>query len=65
MAKGVDPEAVEHLMSAIDGQLGDLMKTARRAARDAFRRSPRKFGRRLTKSVERDHAPAEKDTQGD
>ena len=43
--------------TAIDAQLGDLMKDARKAGRDSFRQKPTKFGKRLTKAVRRDLAP--------
>jgi CHAD domain-containing protein len=54
-------EPLEHLLSAIDAQLEDLMKDARRAGKDVYRRKPRRFGRRLEKAVERDLAPAAAD----
>jgi CHAD domain-containing protein len=54
---GARSEALERLTDAIDVQLDDLMGDARRAGREAFRRKPRKFGKRLTRAVERDLAP--------
>jgi hypothetical protein len=58
---GTRGEPLDHLLSAIDGQLEDLMKDARRAGKVAFARKPRKFGRRLEKAVARDLAPAPAD----
>ena len=58
---GTRGEGLDHLLAAVDGQLEDLMKDARRAGKDAFRRKPRKFGRRLEKAVARDLAPAPAD----
>ena len=55
--QGVAPEAIDHLRDTIDGHLDDLMKAARKAARDAFSQKPRKLERRITKSVRRDLAP--------
>jgi CHAD domain-containing protein len=55
--QGIPPEAIEHLRDSIDGQLEELMKTARKAARDAFRQKPKKFEKRITKSVRRDLVP--------
>ena len=55
--QGIAPEAFEHLMNAVDSQLDDLMKDSRGAGNTAFRRKPRKFARRLTKSIRRDLAP--------
>jgi CHAD domain-containing protein len=56
--QGVDAEAYDFLLAAIDGQLDDLMKSARRAGKAAFGRSPRRFVRRLRKAVKRDQEPA-------
>jgi CHAD domain-containing protein len=55
--QGVAPEAIEHLRDAIDGQLDELMKIARKDARDAFSMKPKKLEKRLTKSLRRDLAP--------
>ncbi|MGE5182606.1 MAG: CHAD domain-containing protein [Acidobacteriota bacterium] len=55
--QGVDSEAHDFLIAAIDGQLDDLTKAARRAGKDAFRRKPRAFVRRLRKAVKRDREP--------
>jgi len=58
-AQGVTPEALEHLETAIEAQLGDLMKTARKAGRDTFDRSAHSFAKRLGRAVKKDLAPAE------
>ena len=55
--EGVEAESYDFLVAAIDGHLKDLMKAARKAGKEAFRRSPRKFAKRLTKSVRRDLTP--------
>ena len=54
-------EALERLTDTIDAQLEDLMKDSRRAGREAFRKNPRKFAKRVTRAVERDLAPATDD----
>jgi len=56
-AQGIAPEEVDHLRDSIDVHLDDLMKSARKAARDAFRLKPKKLEKRITKSVRRDLAP--------
>jgi CHAD domain-containing protein len=58
---GTRGEPLEVLVGAIDTQLDDLMKDARRAGKEAYRKKPRKFGKRLTRAVERDLAPAADD----
>lgn len=58
---GTRGEPLEKLVTALDTQLEDLMKDARRAGKDVFRRKPRRFGRRVTRAVERDLAPAPTD----
>ena len=57
-AAGIAPEALERLSGALDVQVKDLITDSRRAGRDAFRRKPRGFARRLTKLVRRDLVPA-------
>ena len=57
--QGVAPEALAHLRETIDGNLDDLMKTACKAAREAFRQKAKKLEKRLTKSVRRDLAPTD------
>lgn len=56
-AQGIAPEAVDHLRETIDHHLDDLMRSARKAARDAFRQKPGKLEKRVTKAVRRDLAP--------
>jgi CHAD domain-containing protein len=56
--QGIAPEAVAKLRVSIEHQLGDRMKTARKAARDAFRKRPKQLAKRLTKSVRRDLEPS-------
>ncbi len=58
-SQGVDADAVKHLRRTIDAQLDDLMKTTRKTARDAFAQKPKRFGKRLAKSIKRDLSPAE------
>jgi len=57
--QGIGDEAVRHLRDTIDERLEDLMKTARKTARDAFAQKPKRFGKRLVKSVKRDLTPAD------
>jgi CHAD domain-containing protein len=57
--QGVPPEAIEHLRDTLDAQLDELMKAARKAARDAFSMKPKKLEKRITKSLRRDLAPAD------
>jgi CHAD domain-containing protein len=64
--QGIAPEAIDQLTRAIDAQLVDLMKDARKAGRDAFGAKPGRFEKRLTKAVKRDLTPVEDgDTNGD
>jgi CHAD domain-containing protein len=58
-AQGIPSDAIEHLRDDIDKQLDDVMKNARKAARDAFSQKASKFARRLAKAVKRDLAPAD------
>jgi CHAD domain-containing protein len=55
-AQGIPPEAIERLRDALDSQLDELMKTVRKAARDAFRQKPKKFEKRITRAAHRDVA---------
>jgi CHAD domain-containing protein len=55
--QGVDREAYDFLVGAIDAQLDDLMKSARQAGKAGFERRPRRFARRLRKAVRRDESP--------
>src|SRR5215468_2092387 len=57
--QGVAPEALAHLRETIDCHLDELMATARKASREAFRAKPKKLEKRLTKSVRRDLAPVD------
>jgi CHAD domain-containing protein len=57
--QGVAPEALSHLRDTIDRTLDDLMRSARKNARDTFRQKPKKLEKRITKSVRRDLAPAD------
>jgi CHAD domain-containing protein len=54
---GVESEAVDKLVRAIEAQIDDLVADSRRAGREAFSKKPRRFARRLTKAVRRDLAP--------
>lgn len=63
--QGIQAEDIDHLKTAIDAQLADLMKDARRAGRDTFRQRPRKFGKRLTKAVHRDLTPPDAEPNGE
>jgi CHAD domain-containing protein len=56
---GVPSEALDRLRDTIDGNLDELMKSACKAARDAFRQKAKKLEKRITKSVRRDLAPAD------
>jgi hypothetical protein len=56
-AQGIPSDDVDHLRDSIDGHLEDLMKSARKAARDAFHLKPKKLEKRVSKSVHRDLAP--------
>lgn len=56
-AQGLGDEAVAHLTAAIDAQLGDLAKSARKLAKPAYQRGASKFARRLGKAVRKDLAP--------
>ena len=55
LAKG----EIDHLKSAIDAQLDDLMVETRKAARDTFSQKPSRFAKRLTKAVRRDLTPVD------
>ena len=58
-AQGVPGTDVENLHTAVDAQIDDVMKEARKGARDAYRQKPKKFGKRLAKAVKRDLTPAD------
>lgn len=56
-AQGIPSEAIDHLRDSIESSIDELMKTARDAGRDAFSQRPKRFAKRLTKSVKRDLTP--------
>jgi len=58
-AQGIPGDDIEHLKSAIDAKLEDLMTETRKAARDTFSQKPRRFAKRLTKAVRRDLMPVD------
>ena len=62
--QGVPAEAIDHLRGTLDLQLEELMKTARRSARESFVLKAKKFEKRVTKSMRRDLAPADDDANG-
>jgi CHAD domain-containing protein len=57
--QGISADEVSHLESAVDAQLDDLMKTTRRAGRDAFSQKPKKFAKRVAKAIKRDLTPTD------
>ena len=59
----VPADALDHLTATIDAQLDDLMKIARKAARDSFAQRPKRFVKRLARSIKRDLTPS--DDHGD
>ena len=54
---GIASEQIERLRDAIDAQLSDLMKAARKGGSDPFALKKKKFEKRLTKAVRRDLTP--------
>jgi CHAD domain-containing protein len=62
--QGLPPDAIAQLRDSIDSHLGELMKTARKAGRDAFHLKPKKLEKRITKSVRRDLAPPDEGNGG-
>lgn len=58
-SQGVGAEDLDRLRAAIDTQLDDLMQSARKAGRDTFAQKPKKFVKRLQKSIKRDLTPAD------
>ena len=56
---GIDKDALSSLRKMIDSRLDDTMKSARKAGGDAFEQKPKKFEKRLVKSVKRDLRPAD------
>lgn len=63
--QGLGEDEVDHLKSAIDAQLEDLMVETRKGARDLFSQKPRKFAKRLTKAVRRDLTPVDETDNSD
>jgi CHAD domain-containing protein len=63
-AQGLAPDAVDHLRETIDYHLDELMKSARKEARDAFLQKPRKLEKRITKAVRRDLTPPDEANGG-
>ncbi|MBX3156393.1 MAG: CHAD domain-containing protein [Deltaproteobacteria bacterium] len=58
-AHGIPADEIDHLRDSLDDQLGELMKGTRRISRDVYDAKPKKFERRLNKSVKRDLTPAD------
>lgn len=55
--QGLSRDALDQLRDEIDAKLDDAMKKARKEARDAFHPKPKKFEKRVAKSLRRDLAP--------
>lgn len=62
--QGITPEELEHLQTAVDAQLDDLMKSARKAGRDTFSQKPKKFAKRIAKAIKRDLTPPDDHDHG-
>jgi len=58
-AQGIGDGAIDHLRDTIDERLDELMKQTRKGARDAYSLKPKKFEKRLLKSIKRDLTPAD------
>lgn len=54
---GISADALDSLCDAVDAQLDDVTKTARKAGQDAFAIKKRKFARRIAKAMRRDLTP--------
>ncbi len=54
---GTSPEALDGLVSAIDAEIKDLMADSRKTGRDAFRRKPSRFAKKLAKAARREPTP--------
>ncbi len=63
--QGIPAEAIKHLRDSLDLHLDDLMSISRKEARDAFEIKPKKFERRLAKSVKRDLTPPDDHVNGE
>ena len=57
--QGIGADELDHLKTAIDAHLVDLMKDARKAGRDTYAMKPKKLAKRLAKAVKRDLTPAD------
>jgi len=57
--QGISGDELEHLETAVDAQLEDLMKHTRKAGRDTFSQKPKKFAKRIAKAIKRDLTPAD------
>lgn len=55
--QGISDADLDHLRTAIDAQLSDLTKDGRKAGRDTYSQRPRKFAKRLARSIRRDLTP--------
>lgn len=55
--QGLSRDALDQLRDEIDAKLEDAMKKVRKEARDAFHPKPKKFEKRVAKSLRRDLAP--------
>lgn len=58
-SQGIGDDHVDHLRDVIDERLEIEIKDARKNAKDAFAQKPKKFTKRLVKSVRRDLQPAD------
>ncbi len=56
---GVAPESLDALVQAINKEISQLSQDSRRAARDAFDRTPRRFAKKVAKAARRDAPPVE------
>ena len=61
--QGIGDDALDHLRDTIDERLDIEMKDARKNASEAFAQKPKKFAKRLAKSVKRDLTPADDSTR--
>lgn len=57
--QGIGAAELDHLKAAVDAQLGDLVKSTRKASRDTFAARPKKFAKRVQKALKRDLTPAD------
>jgi CHAD domain-containing protein len=61
--QGIGDDAIGQLRKTIDKRLEDAMKASRKDAGDAFAQKPKKFMKRLVKSVKRDLTPDDDNTR--